>query len=304
MPTTGQRAATRPPPKKQQTPAAPEIPFALLRRWNAAMATFHAVLLTITLVVGNLDLRVDVFTTENEVSYRRENTTEWLMERPDGDGGAVEWRLVPALAPTETLYITLATAGFFLISAVFHLLNATLLRGFYERQLRACRSPTRWAEYLLSAPLMFVLIAYGLGLRTRTELLTTGALVSATIPYGAWGESVARPKSPDAWADPIAVRALPWALGHIPQTVAWYVVIERFYGMSSAAPAFVTAILWGEFALFYSFGVAVLVGLLLPPRAFWRQELGFQVLSLVSKGFLGILLITNVLMLSRFEDAF
>ena len=279
-----------------------EIPTQLLRRWNTAMFCFHTALLGVTLAAGNLSLQVDVYTVKNKVSYRLLNDTTYYDYRPDGD---VEWRIQPNVHLTDTLYITLATAGFFLISAVFHLCNATLWRNFYERQLRECRSPTRWAEYLLSAPLMFVLIAYGLGLRTRTEILTTAALVSATIPYGAWGESVARPESPDKWKDSLVTRALPWLLGHIPQTVAWFVVVDRYYGAGyENAPWFVTLILWGELILFYSFGLAVLAGLFLPPRLFWKQELAFQILSLVSKGFLGLLLITNVLMLQRFEDAF
>lgn len=280
----------------------PTVPSSLLRRWNLGMAFFHAIFMVTTLAIGNLHLKVDVYTTKTDVMYRVKGETTWREERPDG--AEVDWRLKPTLSNTDELYLTYATAGFFLISATFHLLNATLWRGFYERQLADCRSPTRWAEYLFSAPLMFVLIAYGLGLRTRTELLTTAALVSATIPYGAWGECEARPDGPKKWSRPLYLRALPWVLGHVPQTVAWYVVIERFQGMASNAPAFVTVILWGEFFLFYSFGGAVLIGLFLPPSSFWKQEVAFQVLSLVSKGLLGILLLANVLMLENFDDAF
>lgn len=284
------------------TPAPPSVPSRLLRRWNLAMSFFHTALLLATLAAGNLDLKVEIFSVTSTVTYRVKGETTWRDVRPES--GEVEWRLVPGVEPDGELYLTLATAGFFLISAVFHVLNATLLRQFYERQLSACRSPTRWAEYTLSAPLMFVLIAYGLGLRTRAELLSTAALVSATIPYGAWGECAARPRDADTWTSPLLVRTLPWFLGHIPQTVAWFLVIERFGTLASSAPWFVYVVLWGEFLLFYSFGAAVLVGLFLPPRAFWKQEVAFQVLSLVSKGLLGLLLVTNVLMLQRFEDAF
>lgn len=278
-----------------------EVPTRMLRRFNGLMALFHTILFATTLMAGNTALKVDVFTVTSQIYYRLQNETTWRSERPDGE---VEWRLVPGVENDGVLYFTTATAGFFLISAVFHFCNATLWRGFYERQLAQCRSPTRWAEYFVSAPLMFVLIAYGLGLRTRAELLATTALVSATIPYGAWGECVARPASKSEWTAPLLQRAWPWALGHVPQTIAWIIVFERFATLADSAPWFVTVILWSEFLLFYSFGGAVLVGLFNPPSAFWKQEIVFQVLSLVSKGLLGLLLITNVLMLQRFEDAF
>ena len=42
----------------------------------------------------------------------------------------------------------------FVLSAAFHLLNATLLRALYLRNLERCYSPTRWIEYALSAPIM------------------------------------------------------------------------------------------------------------------------------------------------------
>ena len=63
-------------------------------------------------------------------------------------------------------------------------------------------------------------------------------------------------------------------------------------------------ILWAELALFFSFGLGSLVSQLAPPRYFYRGELLFQVLSLVSKGLLGGLLLSQVLMLSRFEEAY
>lgn len=40
------------------------------------------------------------------------------------------------------------------------------------------------------------------------------------------------------------------------------------------------------------------------PKYFYRGEVAFQVLSLVSKGLLGLVLITNVLMLSSFDDLY
>jgi hypothetical protein len=66
----------------------------------------------------------------------------------------------------------------------------------------------------------------------------------------------------------------------------------------------VHAILWAELVLFFSFGLASLWSQIQPPKRFYQGELMFQVLSLVSKGLLGSLLIANVLMLSRFDDLY
>jgi hypothetical protein len=124
------------------------------------------------------------------------------------------------------------------------------------------------------------------------------------MPFGYWTERIARPASPDAWARPLRVRLAPWALGHVPQAVAWAAVLVQYYDGDIDPPAFVDAILWGELVLFSSFAGASLLSQLAPPRLFYRGEIAFQVLSLVSKGLLGGLLLTNVLMLSTFDEIY
>ena len=73
---------------------------------------------------------------------------------------------------------------------------------------------------------------------------------------------------------------------------------------TDSVPWWVHLILWVELALFFSFGAAAALAQWSTPDRFYRGELLFQVLSLVSKGLLGILLLSNVLMLSRFEDIY
>ena len=154
---------------------------------------------------------------------------------------------------------------------------------------------------------MIVLIAYLMGIRDRAVLFCVGALVAATMPFGMWVEMIARPRSPDAWTKPLSLRLLPWLLGHVPQTAAWIVIILQLYdgaADSSIIPWFVYVILWTQLVLFYSFGLATVVSQCMPPSRFYRGELLFQTLSLVSKGLLGSLLIANVLMRSNFGDSF
>lgn len=274
------------------------IPRRSLTIWNAILALFHAGLATLTLVLGNHDLEVDVY--KSGIDFR------YVNESMSGEGEP--WELIPVYIPAGTLAFTWWVASFFIISSFFHLMNCTLLRSYYLRCLELCYTPTRWTEYFFSASVMIVIIAYSLGIRDRDTLLSVAALVATTMTFGYWVEVVGRPASATEWAAPLSARLLPWFLGHIPQTAAWVLITLRFYDGALSdedrAPAFVHAILWLELVLFFSFGVASLASQLYPPRLFYRGELVFQILSLVSKGLLGILLIANVLMLSRFEEIY
>ena len=271
----------------------------VLFRWNVAMALFHAALAATTLAVGNVGLTVDLYKTRLDLVLRNES---------DANSTAPPWPLVPEYEVSPVgLPFTVLTAVFFLLSCGAHALNASVLRDFYERELGECRTPLRWVEYFFSAPVMFALVAYGLGIRGQLLLLCLVTLVATTMPFGYATEVVARPAGPDAWSAPLAVRLAPWLLGHVPQLVAWLVVILQFYDgadLDDRAPTFVHVILWGEAALFLSFGFAQLGAQLAPPRLFWRAELAFQALSLGSKGLLGLLLLVNVLMLSRFDEIY
>lgn len=284
------------------------IPFprTTLRRWNAAMFAFHTILATTTLALGNPDLSVPLYRTSLSFEVRLNGTFVAVTPetRPDDIDA---FRLQPYLEERGALLLVPCTAAFFLLSAVFHLLNATIAWSFYVRMLERCYTPTRWIEYTLSAPLMFVLIAYGIGLRGRGEFLATTALIATTMFFGAWVEREARPASLTRWTRPFAHRVSPWILGHLPQVAAWLVVILQFYDNgweSDRVPWFVHVILWGELVLFFSFGAASLLSQWNEPRYFYRGEVWFQVLSLVSKGLLGILLLTNILMLQRFEEIY
>ena len=164
-----------------------EIPKGLLLRWNAAMFLFHSILATVTLTVGNLDLTVPTYKTVLTFTIRN------ISDPEQG------WDLVPTLEEAEELPFTILASSFFLLSALFHLLNFTILRPYYLYQLTQCCTPTRWTEYFFSASVMQLLIAYTLGIRERFSLYAAAILVAVTMPFGYWGEQLARPASPDAW---------------------------------------------------------------------------------------------------------
>jgi hypothetical protein len=278
------------------TPAEQDIPTQLLRRWNLAMSLFHTILVIVTFSIGRVELQVPIY--KSALDFR-------LRDEANPEAG---WDLVPEYLAAGNLPLTVLVASFFALSAVFHFLNATLLRDLYERELRLCRTPTRWIEYFFSAGIMQLLIAVTLGVRGRAELLAITVLVSVTMPFGWWTEQIARPKSGDEWEAGLGERLTPWLLGHVPQVTSWFLVVWQFYDGSADTtdriPWFVHLILWGELALFFSFGFVQLAAQCMPPRRYWQGELAFQVLSLGAKGLLGLVLLTNVLMLSRFEEIY
>lgn len=285
------------------------IPFpkATLRAWNMLMFLFHTTLAAVTLALGNPDLQVPIYRTSLSFdilingSYVPVNETRNATSDPDA------FRLLPYYEESGSLALVNLTAAFFVLSAAFHLLNATLLWSFYERMLERCYTPTRWIEYTLSAPIMFVLIAYGLGMRARGEFIASIALIASTMFFGFWVEREGRPLSAAEWSRPFAVRIFPFVLGHVPQIAAWLIVILQFYDsgwQSDRVPWFVHVILWAELVLFFSFGIASFLSQYNRPGLFYWGEIAFQILSLVSKGLLGILLLTNILMLQRFDDIF
>lgn len=268
------------------------VPRTTLVRSNALLALFHLGLAIVTLSLGNPSLRVPTYKTM--LTFVEYNATG-------------SWELLPSFQVSGELAFTALTAVFFLLSSLFHALNATLLRHLYLSQLSQCLTPTRWIEYSFSAPVMILLIAYTLGVRDRATLYCIAVLVGITMPFGYWTEQLGRPQSLDAWKHPLKIRLLPWVIGHVPQVTAWFFIALQFYDGafdSSRIPWFVYLILWVEVLLFFSFGFVSLAVQLATPRYFYRGELAFQALSLTSKGLLGSILLANVLMLSRFEDIY
>lgn len=266
------------------------IPVRTLTISNAAMSLFHTGLLSITLLLGNRDLSVPIYKTDLQFTPTENSTS---------------FQLIPVYREAGTLPFTWLTASFFFLSALFHLLNATCLRSFYLSSLKECLSPTRYAEYTFSAAVMQVLIAYTAGVRERMLLLASAVLIGITMPFGYWGEQIARPDGPYCWRRSLLERLSPWLIGHIPQVTAWLILFVNFYDSGDGmAPDFVQVILWGEMVLFFSFGFVALYQQLTIPKNFYKGEIAFQALSLVSKGLLGGILIANVLLLSSFEDIY
>jgi hypothetical protein len=285
------RARVPPPPPG---PVLVPVPRRKLVLWNASLGALHFALLVATLGAGNLGLQGPLYKTQLDFVDFSDNSTTRRG-----------WELVPYYVPTGGLPLTWLVALFFGLTSAFHFGNALVWRDFYFAQLERCYSPTRWIEYFFSAPPMIVLIGYSLGVRDRSMLLALAGLTAATMPYGYVVEVFARPKSLTEWEAPVWWRLLPWALGHVPQLVAWIVILLQFhdsrYDPDDVTPSWVYAILYVELLLFLSFGAASALSHWDAPEHYVRGEILFQVLSLVSKGLLGLLLLVNVLMQAEFD---
>lgn len=270
---------------------------ATLFRWNVAMAAVHGLLAVVALTVGNLGLRAPLFATD-------------LTFEDDTAADEPRFVLTPTYVPADGLPLTWLVALFSLLSCVFHLGNALVWRAFYERELRKCRAPTRWLEYTLSAPVMMVLLSYFAGVRDYLQLWAIVALTATTMTFGWLTERGARPVDAQTWRPASALeRLVPHACGWLPQLAAWAVVLANFYDQEyepgRGPPWFVYVIVWSQATLFLSFAVVQIVQqACLPPAAYARGELAYQALSLASKAVLSLLLLTNVLVLGRVDDAF
>jgi len=67
-------------------------------------------------------------------------------------------------------------------------------------------------------------------------------------------------------------------------------------GETREMPSFVYAIVFGEVLIFWCFGIVQLVVSLRPPAKYYQGEIAYMYLSLFAKAFLGILVLSNVLM--------
>ena len=260
---------------------------------NGFMSFFHIMFALATTGMGNVDLQIPVYDTS-------------LTFSPATNTSGFD--LLPEYTSSGMIQLTKLAASFFFLSAFAHMGNGFLWSEFYFRYLNKAQSPTRWIEYFFSASVMMLSIAYTSGIRGYTELSCIFWLVATTILFGWLQEVINRPDpEKDEWQMDLVSRSQAHFLGYIPQLAAWYSVLYTFLSSASGGcggpPDFVYYIVLGEAVLFFSFGIPQLYQILSPPSRYVIGEYIYQLLSLLSKGLLGVILLVNVLMYDRFEDA-
>ena len=191
--------------------------------------------------------------------------------------------------------------AFSLITCLAHLYQIVRFET-YLNYVRACRAPLRWLEYAVTAPIMALLIAQLCFILDVWLQLSIVMLTVSTIFFGHLTEVTARPASDFKWTMGIE-RFVPHVFGYCPQCLVWTIIIFTFHDAvqrfnddvdSPGVPSFVYIVVYGEVAMFWSFGVVQLVILCLAPQRYWTGEIAYIILSLTSKVFLSVLCLANV----------
>ena len=275
----------------------------LLIAWNRSMAAMHALFAFATLATADMGMRFPL--------YRPAYTVSRPDDRAQMDGAYSTWLRATSLEPDgHYLYVAWCAFAFSALSAGFHLGNAQLWRKWYLSNIADARCPARWVEYALSAPLQAVCIAYLTGTTTTDAIVSVFVLVSTTMVFGHLTEDAARPEGEEGWARPPAERLVPHLLGYVPFLAAVGVILQGFArasgvsavvdGEERSMPAFVYAIVTSQLLLFTSFTFVQLAATLRAPKWYVQGEIAYMVLSLVAKGILSFLLLTNVIALQFF----
>lgn len=249
---------------------------------NVVACALHAVLFVATLAVSRPSVYVPLYMPVLNVTSGGQG---WSMR-------------ISGSVVAGWLNLSAALACVFLITAIFHAGNACVWSDYYVTQLRKMQTPTRWAEYALSAPLMAVIIAYFCGMLYVVDVIAIFFLTSSTMLFGYLQEIYNEPSADRSeWRRPLPQRLVPHLMGYIPFCLLVGVVAASFARLSDVAtpPLFVFAIVAAELLLFSLFAVVQLCQYLTSPRNFVRGEVAFVVLSFASKATLGIILLANTL---------
>jgi hypothetical protein len=236
----------------------PELVLHRLRAANIVVGIAHALQAVLILVLAN-DFAVPV-----TAVYQ------------DGPPGA------PTGDPLQLFEVRFAPAiaVFLLLAAADHLLMATVLRGWYERQLERGRNTARWIEYSVSASLMVVLIAMLTGITGAYAVIGLFGANTAMILFGLVMERVNPDRDRVDW--------WPFVFGCIAGIVPWLAIALALVGAEveyGGVPTFVFAIFVSLFVLFNSFAVNMVLQYRQVGR--WRSyvfgEGAYIVLSLAAK---------------------
>lgn len=159
-------------------------------------------------------------------------------------------QLVPATSYLFDLSLPWLVAVFFFLSALFHLLIATVYRKTYEKNLKKGINRARWLEYSLSASIMMVAIATLVGIYDLASLLAIFALVAIMNLMGlameVYNQKADRTNWLNFWIGVLA-GAVPWLM------VALYFWVGAENG--SAPPTFVYWIFVSIFLFFNCFAI-------------------------------------------------
>lgn len=224
---------------KQATVKKSKISFESLNKWNLVLAVLHFV----------QGVAVVLLSSTNTLSVSTNYLTLDTLASQSGNPVLV--------AATRNLFdVNLAylVAAFFFISAIAHLVIATVYRQTYEADLKKGINKARWFEYSVSASIMLIAIAMLSGIYDVSALLMIFALGFIMNMMGLVMEVYNQTAKQTNW--------LSYVIGCVAGMVPWlvfviYVTGARMYG--GGVPTFVYYIYATLFIFFSSFAVNMLL---------------------------------------------
>lgn len=191
--------------------------------------------------------------------------------------------LEPATKVLFDLSLPMLIAVFFFLSALAHLIIATVYNKKYNSDLEKGINKARWIEYSISASIMMVAIALLVGVYDAMSLLMIFALTSVMNLMGLVMEVHNQTTKTTNW--------ISYIIGCIAGAIPW-LVIAFYFWMSAdngkAAPNFVYWIFVSIFVFFNCFAINMI--LQYKKIGNWKNylygELAYIVLSLVAKSLL------------------
>src|SRR3990167_1644022 len=214
-----------------------KITFLSLYKWNVGLAALH-LLQGIVIIILSKASTLPVTT--------HFLTTDTLATQTAGHP-------VLAVAVRHLFDVNLAylVAAFFFMSAITHLVVATVYRKRYEANLKTGINKTRWIEYGISASTMMVAISLLSGIYDLSSIIMIFALIFIMNMMGLVMEVHNQTTKKTSW--------LSYIIGCVAGIIPWiaftiYVKGAYMYG-SGKIPAFVYWIYASMFVLFASFAV-------------------------------------------------
>ncbi len=257
--------------------------------WNFVAGTCNLAMAIVTGVIGNLDLRPDIYRAQAQFT-----------------GVTDAYMLTSSNQVYGTFPITALMMATFIISAVFNYGNIMLWPNAYYSKLEQGCSPFRWTDAFFSTTLLSACVAFVSGVRDLNQIVLTSGLSVTVTSLLYLTDVYLKPKEDvDSWKeDSFIMRAKPHLIAVIPFAFLWTMLFMTFFnGPSCVAPNWV----WATFIIFFVLSIANFLPqvyqVAMQPSLYVKGEFKYITLTTLTKVVVGILLLSSVLGKTDFNSA-
>lgn len=240
-----------------------KITTTLLRKFNVVMAILHAAQGVLVLMLSrSFDLPIS----GNYLAFNMRSQ-----------------QLEPVAKTLFNLSLPMLVAAFFFMSALAHIIIATVYRRRYEQDISRGINKARWIEYAVSAGTMMVAISLLVGVYDLSSLIMIFALVAIMNLMGLVMEIHNQTTKTTNW--------LSYWVGCLAGLIPWLVIAFYMWlgaANGSSAPTFVYWIFVSIFVFFNCFAINMFLQYkkIGPWRDYLYGERAYIILSLVAKSLL------------------